>query len=349
MAGTKLSQLAALVNGSCRAEEDVLIERVAPASSAGRGDITFVNESRYLASASASNASAVIVREPDAEGLPMPALIHPNPYLAYALIAQHFNPRPRPPAGIADSAVVAPTAVVDPTASVGPLCSIGANAKIGANTVIHGQCSVAEGVAIGSNCTISARVVIERDCQLGRDVVIQAGAIIGSDGFGFAPSENGWEAIPQIGRVCIGDGVHIGANTCIDRGALEDTVIEDGVILDNLIQVAHNVRIGKHTAIAGKVGIAGSTIIGAHCTIGGMCKLTGHLSIPDGTHLAADTLVSGTIKKAGAYAGSIPYDKIESWRKNAVRFKQLDTMWKRLKRAETELDALRTALQDDND
>lgn len=343
-----LSELAARCGAELSGDGDTAIAGVASAGNAAQGDITFVNESRYLESAKHSQASAVIARRGDVEAIGLPALVHDNPYLIYARVSRYFNPRPQPAPGVDDSAMVSPEARVDGAASIGPGCIIEAGAVVAAGTVLSAQCVVESNAVIGERCWLGSGVVVAHSCILGSEVVVQPGAVIGSDGFGFARGEAGWEAIPQIGRVVIGDGVHIGANTCIDRGALDDTVIEEGVILDNLIQIAHNVRIGHHTAVAAMTGMAGSTRIGANCTVGGMAKFTGHLSIPDDTHIAADTLISGTIHQAGAYAGGIPYDKMGQWRKNAVRFKQLDTLHKRVRELEQTLARLTQNNEEDN-
>ena len=211
------------------------------------------------------------------------------------------------------SAVIHPTAIVHPSAHIGPLCVIEQGARIGADTVLK------------------SRVTVGEDCVLGQRCIVHAGVVIGADGFGFAPHGEGWEKIEQLGAVKIGDDVEIGANTCIDRGALGDTVIEDGVKLDNLIQIGHNVRVGKHTAMAGCVGVAGSAIIGARCTIGGGAIVLGHLSLADQVHISAATVVTRSIRKAGNYTGMFPIDDNASWEKNAASLKQLHGLRERIR------------------
>lgn len=202
-------------------------------------------------------------------------------------------------------------------------------------------CSIGANVVIGSNARLYPRVVIYRDCVIGDNLIAHSGAVIGSDGFGFAMEEGRWNKIPQIGRVVIGNDVEIGANTTIDRGALNDTVIEDGVKLDNQIQVAHNVRIGAHTAIAGCVGIAGSTAIGRYCRIGGSAGILGHLQIADHVEIAAFTLIGKSIREAGSYAAIFPFSRTEDWRKNTVHLRHLDDMAKRIKALEHEIDSIK--------
>jgi UDP-3-O-[3-hydroxymyristoyl] glucosamine N-acyltransferase len=215
--------------------------------------------------------------------------------------------------------VIDPDAVIDPTARIGPLCVIERGAQVGAGTILK------------------ARVTIGEDCVVGARCILHPGVVIGADGFGFAPDDGRWEKIEQLGAVRIGDDVEIGANTCIDRGALQDTVIEEGVKLDNLIQIGHNVRIGKHTAVAGCAGIAGSATIGAHCTIGGRAGILGHLTIVDHVHISATSLVTRSILKPGHYTGIFPIDDNASWEKNAATLKQLHTLRDRIKALEKKL------------
>ena len=332
-----LQQLADAIGASVQGDPDLMIDQVCSAKSAGPGKITFINQPHYIEQVKNSSAAAVIATQAVASSLEQPVLVHPDPYLAYAKVAQLLHPRHSAYTGIHASAWVADGASLAEGVVVGPNCSIADGAIIGAGTVLQAGVVVEQYAVIGEHCWLSANVSIGHHCVLGNQVAIQAGAVIGSDGFGFANEAGQWQRIPQIGRVVIGNKVEIGANTCIDRGAIDDTVIADGVILDNLIQIAHNVRIGENTAMAAMSGVAGSTKIGAACTFAGLSKVVGHLDIAAGTHLAADTLVTHSIKQAGAYAGSLPMDDVKSWRKNAVRFKQLDSMAKRIKALEKQL------------
>lgn len=333
-----LQQLADAIGARVQGDHALMVEQVCSAESARPGTITFINEARYIEPVKASSASAVIATAEVAVQLEQTVLVHPNPYLAYAKVAQLLNPRQSSYAGVHPSAWVADTAVLGEGVVVGPQCSIAAGAVLGAGTILQAGVVIEEQAIIGEQCWLSANVSVGHHCILGNEVAVQAGAVIGSDGFGFANDAGQWQRIPQIGRVVIGNNVEIGANTCIDRGAIDDTVIKDGVILDNLIQIAHNVSVGENTAMAAMSGVAGSTKIGANCTFAGISKVIGHLEIAAGTHIAVDTLVSNNIKQAGAYAGSLPMDDIKSWRKNAVRFKQLDAMAKRIKQLEKRLD-----------
>lgn len=332
-----LRQLADLIGAEIRGNADKLIIGVGAAADAKTQEVTFINEPKYISLVQKSKAGAVITSAEVATKITHDVLIHPNPYWAYAKIAQHFYPRKTVYSGTHKSAWVAPTAVIASDVVVGPNCTIGDYAVVGEGSVLQAGVVVEERAVLGHQCWLSSNVVVSHDCVLGNYVTIQSGAVIGSDGFGFANQNGDWERIPQVGRVVIGDHVEIGANTCIDRGALQDTVIADGVILDNLIQIAHNVHVGENTAIAALSGVAGSARIGKGCTLAGVSKVIGHLEIADGTHIAVDSLVTNDIKQAGAYASSLPLDDIKQWRKNAIRFKQLDDMAKRLKKLEKKI------------
>jgi len=218
--------------------------------------------------------------------------------------------------------------------SIGALAVIEAGAVIGDGAVIGAQCFIGTGAAIGAATRLAPRVVVGNDCSIGARGILHSGVVIGADGFGFAPTEGRWEKIEQLGAVRIGDDVEIGANTCIDRGALDDTVIEDGVKLDNLIQIGHNVRIGAHTAMAGCAGVAGSADIGAHCTVGGGAVILGHLTLADGVHISAASVVTRSILKPGQYSGVFPIDDNSSWEKNAATLRQLHALRDRLRALE---------------
>lgn len=304
-------------------------------TSASKQDIVFISESKYLNRLNSTQAGAVIVSARDGVPEHLPCIIHPNPYLAYAVLSKLFVPDVLI-SGICDSAVIHERTTLADNIIIEANVSIAAGAVIGANTHIKSGTSIGENVRIADGCLIGHNVSICKDTEIGRHTTIHSGAVIGSDGFGFANDQGQWVKIHQLGKVIIGANVEVGANTCIDRGALDDTVIDDGVIIDNLVQIAHNVRVGKNTAMAAKVGIAGSTVVGENCTLGGAAKITGHITIADGTHVAADTLISASIKQAAAYAGSVPMDTVSNWRKNAVRFKQLDQLSKRVKKLEND-------------
>lgn len=300
------------------------ISRIAPLDSAGPGDLSFFSNPRYRQQLAASSAACVIVAPALREFAARrgACIVTADPYAYFARATQLWKRLVlgARPAGIHPSAVVHELAEVDPSAHVGPLCVVQAHARIGAGTVL------------------SSRVTVAEDCCLGERCLVHPGVVIGADGFGFAPEQGRWLKIEQLGAVRIGDDVEIGANTCIDRGALDDTVIEDGVKIDNLVQIAHNVHIGAHTVIAGNTGIAGSARIGAHCSIGGAVNILGHLSIADGTVISPTSMVTRSIRKAGFYTGIFPLQENEQWEKNAATFKQLYALRERVKKLEQVLD-----------
>lgn len=313
---------------------DCVITRVAPLQRASTSDICFLANPKYTKHLADSHASAVIVTAELAEQSPIPALISDNPYATYARIAAILKPAFVPEAEIHASAVVHESAQIDASVYIGPNAVIDAGVVIKQGSLIGPGCYVGRHSLIGEQCRINANVSIYHNCKIGNRTIIHSGAVIGADGFGFANDEGQWVKVPQTGGVSIGDDVEIGASTTIDRGALEDTVIEDGVKLDNQIQVAHNVYIGAHTAIAGCSGIAGSTRIGKYCTIAGMCTIVGHIELADHVHITAMSLITKSIDKAGSYSSGTPFEETASWRKNSVRFRQLDQLSKRLGKLE---------------
>lgn len=301
------------------------IERLAPLESAGPGELSFLSNSRYQQQLAASKAACVIVAPAlrEAARARGACIVADDPYVYFARATQLWKRHHATalPTGVHPSAVVDVTAVVHPSASVGPLCVVERGAHIGAGTVLK------------------SRVTVGEDCRIGARCIVHAGVVIGADGFGFAQQGGEWIKIEQLGAVQVGDDVEIGANTCIDRGALQDTVIEDGVKLDNLVQIGHNVRVGKHSAMAGCVGIAGSATIGAHCTVGGGAIVLGHLSLADHVNISAATVVTRTISEPGHYTGMFPIDDNARWEKNAATLKQLHTLRERIKALERTLKA----------
>lgn len=336
-----LAELAQRVGARPVGDGACVIHGVATLNGAVAGTITFLTNPRYRKHLQATQASAVILREDDLPFCSTNALVAANPHLAYAKVAALFAPSADAVPGIHPSAVVASSAHIDVSASIGPYCTIGADCVIGADAVIGPGCVLERGVHIGNGTRLVANVTVYYGCRIGARGLLHAGAVIGSDGFGFAHDRGAWVKVPQLGAVMIGDDVEIGANTSIDRGAVEDTVIEDGVKLDNQIQVAHNVRVGAHTAMAGCVGVAGSAVIGKHCAIGGGAGILGHLEIADGTTVTAMSLVTKSLKEPGVYSSGTPLERSEQWHKNTVRFKQLDEMARRLKQLEKELEELK--------
>ena len=319
----RLGAIIEALGGELQGDAALSIERLASLQSAEADSLSFLSNPRYQKELAASRAGCVIVSPAmrEAAALRGAFIVAPDPYLYFARLTQLWKAsHARPEADrIHPSAVIDPEAVVDPTARIGALCVVERGARIGAGTVLKSHVTVSEGCIIGARC------------------LLHPGVVIGADGFGLAPHEGAWIKIEQLGAVRIGDDVEIGANTCIDRGALDDTVIEDGVKLDNLIQIAHNVRIGKNTAIAACAGVAGSAVIGANCMIGGAARIAGHLTIADGVFVSADTMISRSIHKPGQYTGIFPFDDNASWEKNAATLKQLHSLRERVKTLEKKM------------
>ena len=315
-----LGSIVALLGGELHGEAELEIEGLASLEAAGPKQLSFLSHPRYASQLVSTKAACVIVG-PDMQAqavLRGACIVTEQPYLYFARVTQvwkrHLPQVDRP--WLHPSAVVEPGAFIHPTAQVGALCVIESGARIGANTILKSRVTVSENCVIGERC------------------LLHSGVVIGADGFGFAPSQGTWEKIEQLAAVRIGNDVEIGANTCIDRGALQDTVIEDGVKLDNLIQVGHNVRIGKHTALAGCVGVAGSATIGAHCTIGGGAIVLGHLVLGDHINISAATVVTRSIQKPGHYTGMFPIDDNAEWERNAASLKQLHRLRERVRALE---------------
>lgn len=315
-------------------DADCLITGVATLQAAVSGELSFLASSKYRTHLAETKASAVIIAARDRDACAVNALIASDPYLTYARATQLLYPDEIHPGGIHPSAVIDAAAQVDATAWVDAHCLIGPGVIVGANAQIGAGCVLDHDITIGRDSRLMANVTIHGHATLGERCVIQPGAVIGSDGFGYASDSGAWVKIPQIGGVTLGDDVEVGANTTIDRGALSDTIIGKGVKLDNQIQIAHNVQIGEHTAIAGCTGVAGSTHIGKHCAIGGHVGIVGHLSIADGVKISAKTFVSQSIDEPGFYSSGTPVEPNARWRKNFVRMKQLDNMARRIKMLE---------------
>lgn len=322
-------------DGSCR------IDRVAELASAEAGAITFLVSPRLKPLLKKTKASAVILTEENVSQCPKPALVCERPELVFAHIAGFLHPDGdflRPP-GIHPSAYVADTADVDRSAIIEANAVIEESVVIGAGVFVGPGCVVRKGATVGEGSKLTANITICHECQVGRRATIHPGAVIGSDGFGLTLDGDRWVKIPQLGRVIIGDDVEIGAQVAIDRGALRDTVVEDGVKLDNQIHIAHNVTIGRNTAMAAQSGIAGSTRIGRNCAIGGSVGIVGHLEIADRTHLNAFSDVTHSIKiPGGSYSSGAPLEPTKRWRRNWVRFKQLDEIARRVKALAKRLD-----------
>jgi len=337
----RLTDIAARFGGQVLGEGNTSIHQVATLDSAQDGNITFLASSKYRAQLSTTRAEAIILGEADADSTSLPRIVCDNPYAYFAKVSAFLNQLPKPMPGIHPSAVIGEGAQIDPSAQISAHVVIGSNAFIGSGCVIMEGCSIGEGVTIGESSRLYPHLVVYHDCVLGQRLIVHSGVVIGADGFGIAMEEGRWLKIPQIGRVVIGDDVEIGANTTIDRGALDDTVIEEGVKLDNQIQIAHNVRIGAHTAIAGCVGIAGSATIGRYCRIGGSAGILGHLKIADHVEISSFTLIGKSIHEPGSYTGIFPFSKYEEWRKNASHLRHLDALADKVKVLQKVIEALR--------
>jgi UDP-3-O-[3-hydroxymyristoyl] glucosamine N-acyltransferase len=327
-------QIVADLGGELVGSPECRITAIASLERATSSDVSFLSSAKYAHQFAASQAGCVIARQSDWEaardkGYQGVAILTPDPYLYYARLTQWWMKR-------VQTAAASSASLIHASAVIGQGVQLGADVRVGA------LCVIEDGAVIGARTRLATRVTIGADCHIGEDCILHSGVVIGADGFGFAPSKltGEWIKIEQFGAVRIGRDVEIGANTCIDRGALEDTVIEDGVKLDNLIQIGHNVRIGKHTALAGCVGVAGSANIGAHCTVGGGAVVLGHLSLADHVHISAASVVTRSILKAGHYTGIFPIDDNQSWEKNAVTLKQLHSLRDRIKQLEKAAKAL---------
>jgi UDP-3-O-[3-hydroxymyristoyl] glucosamine N-acyltransferase len=329
-----LGELAVRHGLELHGDPDARVERVGTLHGAGPDAVSFLANPRYRKYLATTRAGAVVVEPALAEECAVPALVAANPYAAYARIAADLHPGPDFTPGISPAAHVADGAEIATDAGVAPGAVIEAGAHIGAGAWIGPNCVVGAGAEVGAGSRLVASVTLCHGVRIGARVLLHPGVVIGGDGFGIAREPAGWIKVPQVGSVVIGDDVEIGANTTIDRGAIEDTVIEDGVKLDNQIQVGHNVRIGAHTVVAGCAAIAGSTNIGRNCMIAGCTGIGGHLEIADGVMITGMSMVSHSISKPGVYSGALPFDEAARWRRNAARFRQLDKLARRVARME---------------
>lgn len=333
-----LGDLVQDLGGELLGPPGLLITRIAPLDAADPGCISFLANPKYRAQLQTTQSGCVIVSpvvrdEAAARGA---AIVTDDPYLYFARLSQWWARRVRPRAApaIHPAAVVHPSVKLGSDVDIGPLAVIEEGAEIGDGAVIGPHAVVGARACIGAESRLAARVTIGFDCVIGERCILHSGVVIGADGFGFAPVQGRWEKIEQLGTVRIGNDVELGANTCVDRGALGDTILEDGVKLDNLVQIAHNVRVGAHSAMAGCVGVAGSTTIGKHCTVGGSGMILGHLTLADHVHVSAGTLISRSIHKPGQYTGIFPSDDNASWEKNAATLRQLHSLRDRLRALE---------------
>ncbi len=337
--GLTLGELAERIGGELRGDPDCVITSVATLQHAGPGSISFLANTTYRKYLSRTAASAVIIRPEFAGECPAAAIVTADPYVAYARAAALIVPPLPPRQGTHPSASIGKDCQIDSSAWIGPNCIIEDGVHIGAGTQLAAGCFVGRDSRIGAGGYLHANVVICHGVRVGERIIVHPGAVIGSDGFGLANEHGQWLKVPQLGGVCIGNDVEIGANTSIDRGALDDTVLEDGVKLDNQIQVAHNVHIGAHTAIAGCVGISGSARIGRHCMIGGGAGIVGHLEIADNVTVTGMTMVTKSISGPGVYSSGVPAQENSEWNRNYARFRKLDQLARRLLALERRFDA----------
>ena len=339
-----LEEIAARFGGDLRGDGRQRISGLATLEAATPEQLSFLANPKYGRQLTATRAGAVILTAEMADRCPVAAIITSQPYLYFARVSEWLADRPLPPPGIHPTAVV--ESPVPASAHIGPQVWIGPDVVLGENVVVGAQCRIGGGAHIGTDTRLHPGVTIYHTCSIGERALLHSGVVIGADGFGFAREQDGaWVKIAQTGRVVIGDDVEIGANTTIDRGALEDTVIEDGVKLDNQIQIAHNVYIGAHTAMAGCVGVAGSARIGARCTIGGGAIILGHLNLADDVHVSAGTLVAKSITVSGSYTGTVPFMPHADWQKNFARLRHLDAMADKIRALERRLVQLENSLE----
>ena len=336
MADLKLADIVARLGGKLIGDGDVAIARIASLEQAGPSDIAFLSNPKYRSALAGTGAGAVILAASAAADCPVPCIVAEQPYLYFARLSQWLNPRPpakaqRHPSAVIESSLPDSVSVAAGVV-IGSACRIGERVEIGAN------CVIGDGVSIGADSLLHAQVTVYPGAAIGARAIVHSGAVIGADGFGFARESDGcWVKIPQTGRVLIGDDVEIGAGTTIDRGALEDTVIEDGVKLDNQIQIGHNVHVGAHSAFAGCVGVAGSARIGRRCTVGGAAVILGHLRIADDVNISAGTLVAKSINKPGTYTATVPLLEHGEWLKNFSHLRHLEALADKIRALEAEL------------
>jgi UDP-3-O-[3-hydroxymyristoyl] glucosamine N-acyltransferase len=340
-ASYSLREIAAQLGGEVLGDGEVAVSRMASLASAKSGDLSFLSDTKYRSLLSSTEASAVVIGTDARDATSLPRIVTENPYAYFARVSSLLNPVTIAEPGIHATAVIDASASVPASVSIAAHCHIGRHVQIGENVVIGPGSVIGDHVSIGNGSVLHANVTIYAGCELGSDCVLSSGVVIGADGFGYAEEHGKWVKIPQVGRVIIGNAVEIGANTSVDRGALDDTVIEEGVKLDNLIQIGHNCRIGAHTVIAGCVGIAGSARIGQHCRIGGAAMILGHLEIADGVTVSPGSMITRSLTKADTYTALMPFQPHDKWLKTAAHLRHLDDMATRILRMENELEALK--------
>lgn len=344
--GITLGDIAVRFGCELRGDPDARVERVATLMSAAAGSLGFLANPAYRRALESTEATAVILQPHHAPDCPTNALLTADPYLLYARVARELHPERTARSGIHPQAVLADGAVVPASCEIGPGVTIGANSVLGENVVVGANCAVGADVRIGADTRLEANVTLYTGVRVGQRCILHSGAVVGADGFGIAPSASGWVRVPQVGSVLVGDDVDIGANSCIDRGAIDDTRIGNDVKIDNLVQIGHNVVIGDHTAIAGMAGVAGSTTIGSGCLIGGAASVSGHLTVCDGANIMGRASVTRSITEPGVYASHWPAEEASSWRKLVARVRRLDATGARVKLLEQRIKDLQTGKDD---
>ncbi|RMV69880.1 UDP-3-O-(3-hydroxymyristoyl)glucosamine N-acyltransferase [Pseudomonas coronafaciens] len=339
----KLGQLAEFLGATLRGDKDIEITGLTTLQEAGPGQVSFLANPKYRKLLVDTQASAVLLKPADADGYTGNALVVPDTYLAYARISHFFDPKPKSSAGVHPTAVIAADALIDPAASIGAFAVIESGVRIAADVSIGAHCFIGARCEIGEGGWLAPRVTLYHDVRIGKRVVIQSGAVLGGEGFGFAKDKGIYHKVAQIGGVTLGDDVEVGVNTAIDRGALADTRIGNGVKLDNQIQIAHNVQVGDHTAMAACVGISGSTKIGKHCMLAGGVGLVGHIDICDGVYITGMTMVTHSITEPGSYSSGTAMQPAAEWRKSAARLRKIDDMARRLQKLEKALETVTCA------
>ncbi|MCQ9050548.1 UDP-3-O-(3-hydroxymyristoyl)glucosamine N-acyltransferase [Vibrio diabolicus] len=333
-----LAELATITGGELFGDESLVVRRVAPMDKAQEGDVTFLSNPKYAKHLSECQATVVMVKAEHKEQCVGNALVVSDPYVAFARVVQAMDTTPKPADDIAPSAVIAADVKMGENVTIGANAVIETGVELGDNVSVGAGCFIGKNAKLGNNTKLWANVTIYHEVSLGDDCLVQSGTVIGSDGFGYANDKGEWIKIPQLGSVRIGNRVEIGACTTIDRGALEDTIIEDNVILDNQLQIAHNVQIGYGTVMPGGTIVAGSTKIGKYCQIGGASVLNGHITIADGVAITGMGMVMRSIEEKGLYSSGIPLQTNREWRKTATRVHRIDEMNKRLKAVEKQLE-----------
>ena len=337
-----LSDLAKALGGRVIGDDTTAISKVSSLQNASSGDICFINDAKYQKALAASQASAVVLREKDVELSKLPRIVVDNPYAYFAKLSTFLNPPASIALGVSPNAVVDASAKIPATCGIAAFAVIGANVVLGEHVVIGSGCVIENHVTIAENTRLEPNVTIKHHCVIGKNCHLFSGAVIGSDGFGYAEEAGKWLKIPQVGRVIIQDNVDVGANTTIDRGALDDTVIEEGVKLDNLIQIGHNCIIGAHTVIAGCTGIAGSAKIGKHCKIGGAAMILGHLEITDHVTITPGSMITRSLATADTYTALMPFQTHKAWLNTAAKIRHLDELSDKIKQLENALALLKS-------